>query len=187
MTRLLTPLAAFVVVLVLVATALGLGLRLVDIRKPEDLDAQRWKTIHFLVGLAAGLAVVLANSVVVTYFIGTSRWCKEVVHVYALDPDLVTRSTRLKRRTFPFALAAMLAVVAIVALGGAADPAAWLQLPPPGGLTWKGWHLLSAVFGIVFVVLGFLVAGRNVRANHEVIGDVLAEVQRIRAERGLPA
>ena len=34
-------------------------------------------------------SVVLVESVVVTYFIGTSRWCKEVVETYRLDPAAV--------------------------------------------------------------------------------------------------
>jgi hypothetical protein len=50
----------------------------------------RW---HFLTGLMAALAVVLVESVVVTYFIGTSRWCKEVVETYNLNTAAVEEST----------------------------------------------------------------------------------------------
>ena len=84
--------------------------------------------MHRLTGVLTALVVVLVNSLTVTYFIGTGRWCREVVEVYGLDQAFVTRSAKLKRSAFPFAMAGMLAIVAIVALGGAADPAAG---PPP--------------------------------------------------------
>src|SRR4051812_48988881 len=32
-------------------------------------------TVHMLLGAAAALVTVLVNSITVTYFIGTSRWC----------------------------------------------------------------------------------------------------------------
>ena len=59
-------------------------------------------------GLGSALVVVFVNSIVVTYFIGTSRWCKEVVETYSLDRGLLRRSVILKRRTFPWAVMAML-------------------------------------------------------------------------------
>ena len=46
-------------------------------------------TIHRLTGMAAALGVVFVESVVVTYFIGTSRWCKEVSETYQLDSKRV--------------------------------------------------------------------------------------------------
>src|SRR5262245_36342464 len=79
-------------------------------------------TLHMLLGSAAALVTVLVSSVTITYFIGTSRWCKEVCETYRLSPDLVARSTQLKRSTFPWALAGILSVIAVVGLGAAADP-----------------------------------------------------------------
>ena len=38
-----------------------------------------------LTGTSAALAVVFVHSIAVTYFIGTSRWCKEVTETYQLD------------------------------------------------------------------------------------------------------
>ena len=79
-------------------------------------------TLHMLLGQAAALVAVLVNSITITYFIGTSRWCKEVCETYRLPAELAERSTRLKRSTFPWALAGILAVIVIVGLGAAADP-----------------------------------------------------------------
>jgi hypothetical protein len=114
--------AATFAVALMMATA-GLGLWLGDLHGQTDPAVLRWGTVHRLSGVLAALVVVLVNSMAVTYFVGTSRWVREVVETYGLDAGLVTRSRRLKRSAFPFAVAGMLAVVGIVALGGAADPA----------------------------------------------------------------
>src|SRR5260221_8345580 len=148
MNRFFTPLAATAVLLVLIALALGLWLRTRDIRDSRDRVAQQWATTHRLAGVGAGLIVVLVNSIVVTYFIGTSRWCKEVVETYSLDVELLRRSTRLKRRTFPWAVMAMLAVVGMIALGGAADPGTGL----PGTANWVLPHFIGALVGLAFVI-----------------------------------
>ena len=79
----------------------------------------RW---HILFGILAAVATVLVQSVGVTYFIGTGRWCKEVVETYELDEDWVKRSNRTKRASFPWAMLGMSTVLAIAAFGAAADP-----------------------------------------------------------------
>lgn len=167
------------------AVTLVLGVSLGDVTNPLDRDTQRMATIHRLSGVAAALAVVLVNSFVVTYFIGTSRWCKEVVEAYSLDADPSRRSTRLKRRTFPLAVVSMLTVVVIAALGGAADPGAALQIQPLFGLPWAKVHLLGALAGLTLIGYSFYVQWVNIEANRQCIAVILAEVKRIRLERGL--
>src|SRR4051812_14846090 len=44
-------------------------------------------TFHFYIGIASSLLAILVCSICVTYFIGTSRWCKEVVETYRLSPE----------------------------------------------------------------------------------------------------
>lgn len=167
------------------AATLLLGLSLGDVRNPADEATQRWATVHRLSGVAAGLFVVLVDSIVITYFVGTSRWCKEVVETYGLDRGFIVRSNRLKRRTFPISTLSMLAVVGVVALGGAADPAASVQLKPLGGLTWANIHLLGAIAGLALVGLGFAIQRNNMEANHHVIGEVMEAVRKVRQDRGL--
>jgi len=188
--RIFFPLALLAVAAVVGVMALGLYLHQFDVRDARDADAQRLATVHRLSGIAAGLVVLLVESVVVTYFIGTSRWCKEVSETYRLDPSFVARSNRLKRKTFPHAVAGMLTVVTIVALGGAADPA--VDLPPPPlqnliglGISWADVHLFGAVAGLALIVFGFYVMANNLLANLDVINAVMTEVKRIRTERGL--
>ena len=121
MDRVFSRVALFAVAL-MAATA-GLGLWLGDLHGQTSPAVLRWGTVHRLSGVLAALMVVLVNSMAVTYFIGTGRWCREVVESYGLDGSSSERSRRLKRSAFPFALLGMLAVVTVVALGGAADPA----------------------------------------------------------------
>jgi hypothetical protein len=179
MTRIFLGLAWFAV-LCLAATMI-IGLSLGDIRHDVSPDVQRWGSVHRLLGVATALTVMFVDSIGITYFIGTSRWCKEVVETYNLDVELIRRGTLLKRRTFFWALLSMLSVVGIVALGGAADPAT-------GRATSEAWvtpHLLAALGGFAFIAGSFFVQWQNIAINHELIEQVLAEVHRIRLERGL--
>jgi len=146
-------------------------------RALESLGAMRRRfQPHVWLGIAAALVTVLVNCVSVTYFIGTSRWCREVVDAYALDDDLAERSRRLKRRSFPFALFGMLATVGIVALGAASDPGA--SLASPAG--WVIYHAVAAMLGTVLIGGSFLVQVRLVGANFDVIREILSAVEDVR-------
>jgi hypothetical protein len=179
MERVFSRVAVFAVAL-LVATA-GLGLWLGDLHGQTDPQVLRWGTVHRLSGVLSALLVVLVNSMAVTYFIGTGRWCKEVVETYALDAEYIDRSKRLKRKSFPFAVLGMLAVVAIVALGGAADPASGR----PGTQDWVTPHLVGAITLVAAIAWCFQAQLPNMRRQQELIGEVLADVRAVREARGL--
>jgi hypothetical protein len=166
----------------LMAAALSIGLGMGDLY--TDVEAQRapWASVHRLTGLAAALAVVLVASIVITYFIGTGRWCREVVEAYGLDAEFIRRSRRLKQRAFPWSLSAMLAVVGLSALGAAGDPMAALA----NGPRWAELHLIASMAGMAWVAIAFYACWHHVQANQQIIRDVVAEVTRIRRERGLP-
>jgi hypothetical protein len=134
-------------------------------------------TLHMLLGSAAALVTVLVNSITITYFIGTSRWCKEVCETYRFSPELVERCTRLKRSTFPWALAGILAVILMVGLGAAADPsgANW-----PRSAEFVMPHYLASVVGIVIVIAAFWMQISGIAENYRVIEEVMREVERIR-------
>jgi hypothetical protein len=185
LTNIFKILASFACVFVLATGCLGFALRRFDIRDPQDAAGQRWATVHRLSGVAAALVVVLANSIVVTYFVGTSRWCKEVSETYGLAPALRGRSNTVKRRTFPLAVANMLIAVGIVALGGAGDPAGTFHGAPPPGLTWGNLHFMAAAVGLCVIAWASIAEYQNIEANQQVIADVMADVKRIRSERGL--
>ena len=140
-------------------------------------------TLHMLLGAAAALVTVLVNSITITYFIGTSRWCKEVCETYGLSAELAERSMRLKRSTFPWALAGIFSVIVMVGLGAAADPsgANW-----PRSAHFVMPHYAVAMIGIVIVVIAFFMQISRIAENYAVIEEILREVDRIRAAKGLP-
>ena len=179
MDRVFSRAAVFAVAL-MAATA-GLGLWLGDLHDVTDQGVLRWGTVHRLSGVLAALVVVLVNSMAVTYFIGTGRWCREVVETYGLDAELVDRGRRLKRSAFPFALMGMLAVVAIVALGGAADPASGRR----GTRDWVTSHLVGGIGLAAAIAWCFQSQVPKIRRQQELIGDVMEAVRRERIARGL--
>jgi len=165
----------------LLAATACLGLWRGDLHGVTDPAVLRWGTVHRLTGVLAALVVVLVNSLTVTYFIGTGRWCREVVEVYGLDDRFVARSAKLKRSAFPFAMAGMLAIVAIVALGGAADPAAGRK----GSRDWVTWHLVGGLGLAGAIAACFQAQLPAIRGQHALIDDVMDEVRRVRLDRGL--
>ena len=179
MEKIFTSVAIFAVSL-MAATA-GLGLWLGDLHGQTDQAILRWGTVHRLSAILAALLIVIVNSMSVTYFIGTARWCKEVVETYHLSDRFITKSKGIKRRSFPFALFGMLCVVAIVALQGAADPAAGRS----GSEAWVSLHLFGRI-GLTGVIAGCLQLQRSKIADQQsLIEEVLAEVRAMREARGL--
>lgn len=135
-------------------------------------------TIHFLSGLLAAVTTLLVHCMIFTYFLGTGRWVKEVTLAYDLPDDPLHKTTReLKRKTFPPALFAMLSVMAVAAAGG--------------GRMLQGWpyeiHLYGAMIAIAINGWAYWVEVRSLLKNDEVLAGVYREVDRVRAERGLPS
>jgi hypothetical protein len=150
----------------------------------EELVVPRQRmTLHMLLGSTATLIVVLVNSVAITYFIGTSRWCREVVEAYALPTSLAERMASLKRRTFRWALLGILTMILVVGLGAAADPSganyqnsAQLVMP----------HYVAAMCSIAIVAFAFWMQWLVIEENFVVLDEVMSGVREARAARGLP-
>ena len=185
MDRIVSSLASFTLLLMLIALGVGLALHQVDLRDTASDAALSWYRVHFMLGVGVGIAIVLVNSLVITYFIGTSRWCKDVVDTYSLDRGMIASSNAIKRRAFPYALINMLLILGVLALGGAADPAGNLKTPSPGGLTWAQWHLVGAVTAIFAIGTGYVALWRAIGDNQQIVDRVMQEVARIRRERRL--
>lgn len=181
MTRIFPSLAS--VSLMLFAGTLILGLSIGDLYDNPSESTLAWRGRHMLAGTATALAVVFVQSIAVTYFIGTSRWCKEVTEAYSLDPTLLRESTRLKRRTFPWCVLGMLTVVGVGALGAASDPGTNL----PHTRETAVYHLAAALAGLCLIGWTYFKAWINIAANQAVIERIVTQVQRIRRERGLDA
>jgi hypothetical protein len=158
-----------------------IGLMIGDLYDNPTEATLRWRGVHMLTGTAAALAVVFVHSIVVTYFIGTSRWCKEVTETYRLDPGPLRRSTVLKRRTFPWCVMGMLTVVAVGALGAASDPGTGR----PNTADVASVHLMTALGGLAFISWTYFQAWQNIADNQTVIQEIVTMVARIRRDRGL--
>jgi hypothetical protein len=135
--------------------------------------------LHVYFGLFAVLVNLAVHCLVFIYFLGTGRWVKEVAIAYRLPDAPLPKLTRdLKRRTFPVALLAMLVPIATAAAG--AGVATQNDLWP-----WPV-HATLATLTLLVNLWAFVVELRNVRINGGVITDVMREVDRVRAEHGLP-
>ena len=167
--------------ILLMATNCRWGLSLGDVHQ-VDATCRARARVHRLFGVfAAAMAVVLVDSIVVTYFIGTSRWAKEVVETYRLDPELkYAAPRRSKRGTFPWATLSMLTIVGVIALG---ERPRSLDLPPRHG-RWAMPHL-SGHRRAGIHRLGVLRSSDQHLRNHAAVDDIMAAVKRIREERGL--
>jgi hypothetical protein len=180
MTRMLPTLASLS--LMLYAASIVLGLTIGDLyADPPTAAAIAWRGRHLLTGVAAALAVVFVECIVLTYFIGTSRWCKEVTETYGLPIADLVESTRLKRRTFPLCLAGMLTVIGVGALGAASDPGTGRPHTADSAYI----HLGAALAGFCVVGWTYYQAWLNVALNQQVIERIVAQVHRIRESRGL--
>lgn len=174
--------------LALLAITLGMGLMIGDL-SAETVDqttreASRGQfRVHFLLGVFSALVVVLVNSIGMTYFIGTSRWCKEVTETYQLDMNHIRRGNRIKRQAFPWALCGMLTIVGVIALGASSDPATGIK----NTAYWRDYHLAAALAGTALIGYCFYMLWTKINDNQEVIQAVMDDVKQIRTERGLDA
>ena len=138
---------------------------------------QKKASLHFLLGVLAALVAILVQSIGVTYFIGTGRWCKEVVEAYDLGPNALDDANRLKRRTFPWAMLGITTVLVIVTLGAASDPGRG------GGSTagWVPYHLFGGLGGTALLAYCMFRQWQGIHENQAVIDQLM---QRVRVERG---
>ena len=182
MTRIFTTLALCSTA-VLVA-ALWLGLDIGDARVRESAVQSR-VTVHFLAGVAALVFAVLVHTLVITYFMGTGRWLQETCAAYRLGKDWQTRSRDLKWRLYPAVVASLLALIATGAFGGAADPASAVGFRGIGPLSAAQVHLCVAIAALLLNGVVNMMEYVALRRNGMLVSEVLADVRRIRIERGL--
>jgi hypothetical protein len=136
--------------------------------------------IHFLLGVLSALVCVLVNGIAMTYFIGSSKWCSEVVDTYSLDLSYVHMSRTLKRRAYPWTISGVAAIVVVVAFGAAADPATQIE----SSASWVAPHMIVAILGTMWLSVSFLNQAGLIGAHYEVINEIVAAVEVRRAEIG---
>ena len=161
------------------AWAWWLGWSIDDPRSPAAA-AQAQVTSHFLVALGAGVIVLLAHAVALTYFMGTGRWIEETCEAYSLGPAARQENIRLKYRALPGMVLCVLLLLATGAFGAIADPAANFQMASAPTI-----HFTLATSTLFGNVLASWVEYTGIARNGRIVKKVLAEVTRIRRERGL--
>lgn len=182
MVRIFLPLASLSTITLIVAMALGL---MIDDPKIATTEVQAGVQYHFLTALAALCFTALVHAIVLTYFMGTGRWIEETSNAYQLPATFFERNQSIKYRTIPPMVGAFLLLLCTGALGAAADPASPMQ-----SKGWLGWspanlHLTCAIIAILANVAANYLEFLALERNGDVIEQVLAEVRRIRLEKGL--
>lgn len=181
MTRIFLPLS--ILSLVAMGITFAMGLRIGDAALPEQAGNV---SAHLLSGMGTIVFSLLVHALVLTYFLGTGRWLEETCNAYRLAPTFLTENRRLKWHIYPLMTFCLLLLVATGAFGAAADPAS--------AVGFKGWGAISAaqVHLLIAVTMLALNAGAYgweflaLRKNGELVNEVLAQVRRMREERGLP-
>lgn len=157
-----------------------------NIDDPRDAAAQGQVGNHFLTALGGLVLAVLVHAIVLTYFMGTGRWMEEARLAYRLPESWQKKSNQLKYRTLPWMAAALVLLILAGAFGAIADPASPVGADGWGGVSAATVHFLVASIALSVNVVIYLVEYQAICCNGQLIQEVLDEVHRIRAEKGLP-
>lgn len=167
---------------IVTGTAFTLGMTIGD---AAQRSAQGAVSNHLLAGLAALLVTSLVHAVVLTYFMGTGRWLEETTTAYQLDWSAYRESKSLKYRTILLMMCCFLMLIATGAFGAAADPASAVGFRGAWGLSGGAIHMTIALATWAINLLVHVYQFQVLTRNGEIVEGVLAEVRRIRLERGL--
>ena len=165
--------------------AITRGLNIEDAAVPSA-ETQQQVGLHMLIGLGALTFATLIHAISLTYFMGTGRFLEETSNAYSLSPDYCARSQQLKYRMLPGMVVCLLLLISTGALGAVADPATQASLAGTLGMTDAQIHLTGAIVTLLANLLATAQEYRSVSENSSIVDQVLADVQRIRRERGLP-
>lgn len=182
MARIFLPLAGLSACFLVVAMVLGL---MIEDPKVLSAAAQASVQYHFLAAVGALVFATFVHAIVLTYFMGTGRWIEESSSAYRLNPDFYAQSNKIKYRTIPLMVICFLLLLTTGALGAAADPASPWQGKGWGGMSASSIHLTAALITIGANLLVTIYEFVSLEKNGAIVDQVLAEVRRIRLEKGL--
>ncbi|MCA9215606.1 MAG: hypothetical protein KDB27_21220 [Planctomycetales bacterium] len=208
MSRIFFSLAIFAILLLITTVVLGLNIgdyngevirlraELASVEQPtndEELAAAKERvdaaigpmrqrsSVHRMVAILTAIVTLLVNSIAITYFVGTSRWCKEVVTAYAMDAAYPRKSNSIKRASFVWSLLGMLTTVGMIALGAASDPGTSLE----NTAEWVPFHLWAAFLGISLIAAAFVIQLLKIQDHSALVEEIMQKVREIRLEKGL--
>lgn len=177
MSRIFATLA--VVSNLLLATTLLLGLNIDDAASLSEA-ARSQVSMHFLVALATSMITLLVHAVVLTYFMGTGRWIEETCDAYRLGETARAENIRLKYRVIPGLVTCMMLVILTGAFGAIADPASNAELAGSATI-----HFTLATLLLLANLFVSFQEWSQIQRNSQVVDVIIAEVRRIRTEKGL--
>lgn len=182
MVRIFLPLAGLSACFLLIALILGV---MIDDPRTPSAAVQASVQHHFLAAVGALVFATFVHAIVLTYFMGTGRWIEESSSAYRLDPGFHRQSTRIKYRTIPLMVICFLLLLLTGALGAAADPASPWQAKGWAGMTPSTIHMAAALTTLAANLVVTWLEFIALEKNGELVDQVLAEVRRIRLEKGL--
>jgi hypothetical protein len=156
----------------LVAITVVLGLLIVPADQARSVGYDAF-LVHLEFGILTALFTMLAQCIVFTYFLGTTRWVKETTEAYRMPRAWVERSQACRRRAMVCAMVAILLVVATVASGAGAHTGIFPL--------WAHWLGPSVTY--VYLLFAYRAQLGAIETHIRLTDDVMAEVTRIRAER----
>ncbi|MFO1021643.1 MAG: hypothetical protein U0903_13245, partial [Planctomycetales bacterium] len=162
--------------------ALLLGLNIGD---PALRSTQGKVSLHMLTGLSALIFNVLLHAIVLTYFMGTSRWLEETSLAYELPMTQFAESRRMKLQVISAMSFCILLLIITGGFGGAADPASTVGFKGWFGLSPGTIHMAVALITWMINLCTNLWEYLAIARNGELVHQVLTEVKRIRLEHGL--
>ena len=159
-----------VVSTLLLVTSFVLGCEIGDIRSVSP-STRKLLSYHLLISVAALIFAALVHAVLLTYFMGTSRWIEEARQAYKFDARWSDENRRLKYRAIPVMVLCLLLLISNIPLGAVGSSSV---------------HLLVAILTIVVNLAVNALEYAAIRRNGELIAAVVSEVRRIRETLGLP-
>jgi hypothetical protein len=135
---------------------------------------------HMFVSLGAAILALLVHAVALTYFMGTGRWIEETCEAYSLGSEQRRRNIRLKYQAIPGMVLAMLLIIVTGAFGAMADPGSNTRMASAATI-----HFTLAIITLCVNLLACAMEYDAIRRNGLIVDAVVAEVRRIRREKGL--
>ena len=162
-----------------------LGWMVGDIRTTEGATGAAFN-LHFLASVGALIFATLVHAIVLTYFMGTGRWLEETVHAYKLPLDVRVENQKLKYRAIPAMVGAVFLLIILGSTGVAMDPGSAVDFRQLWGIPAATIHMTLASFTLLANFGVNWLEYQAIARNGQIIDHIVAEVKRIRLERGLP-
>ena len=130
-----------------------------------------------------GLVVMFVSGIVMTYFIGTSRWCREVVGDLLAGPRATASQRGTQAANVPHHAGRDAGDRHAGGPGAAATPSE--AAVRSGGLRGRKSTSSPRTSSSAFIVYASFVQWTNIRGNQEVIAAIMRRVGEVRREKGL--